>query len=255
MIFSMEFNKPSEFDVNVDNLSESFKRFRTEVEVYFVATETEKKSREVQVARLKNLLGSEGLKLYSTITTLKPGVETVNSVLDVLEKHCTPRKNETMVIYKFFSRNQAANEPFERYFTDLKSLVAPCEFGEQEQKLLKSQIILGLYDKSTQERLLREDPSLEKTVSFCKTVEMAELNMKILKAHPVKTTIDNPTEILEVNRKPQMKRPPEHQDPQDSLYACDRCGFKHAKGRCPAFGKQCSSCKKYNHFAKKMHRK
>lgn len=128
-------------------------RFRTEKKAYFVATETVKKS-QVQVAQLKNLLGTDGFQLYLTITTLKQNEDTVNSVLSILEKH-----------WNFFNRNQAENEPFERYLTDLKSLSAPCEFSEQEPKLLKSQIILGLYEKSTQEKLLREDPSLEITIS------------------------------------------------------------------------------------------
>ena len=27
------------------------------------------------------------------------------------------------------------------------------------------------------------------------------------------------------------------------------CGFQHSKGRCPAYGKRCMNCSKYNHFA------
>jgi len=62
----------------------------------------------------------------------------------------------------------------------LRYLVKPCKFENQEEKLLKSQIILGLYSKSTQQKLLRDDPSLDKTVEACKATELAEKNINIL---------------------------------------------------------------------------
>ncbi|VDI84141.1 Hypothetical predicted protein [Mytilus galloprovincialis] len=30
---------------------------------------------------------------------------------------------------------------------------------------------------------------------------------------------------------------------------CDYCGRQCEKGKCPAYGKQCNSCGKYNHFS------
>ena len=33
-------------------------------------------------------------------------------------------------------------------------------------------------------------------------------------------------------------------------HACANCGNKHPKQKCPAFGRQCNKCKKFNHYAK-----
>lgn len=49
------------------NLSGYFKIFKQEIQIYFKATETNKKYVDVQVARLLNLLGHDGLRLYNTI--------------------------------------------------------------------------------------------------------------------------------------------------------------------------------------------
>ena len=35
-----------------------------------------------------------------------------------------------------------------------------------------------------------------------------------------------------------------------SKIKCSKCGMKHAKSKCPAFGKECFQCGKKNHFGK-----
>lgn len=42
------------------------------------------------------------------------------------------------------------------------------------KKILSIQIMLGLYDKVTQTRLLRDNITLEKVVSYCQAVERTE---------------------------------------------------------------------------------
>jgi hypothetical protein len=57
----MEFNKPEILKLN-DNVAENFLHFKEEISIYFTATEANKKPKDVQVARLKSLLGSDGLQ-------------------------------------------------------------------------------------------------------------------------------------------------------------------------------------------------
>lgn len=37
-------------------------------------------------------------------------------------------------------------------------------------------------------------------------------------------------------------------DNPDDKFKCGKCGYTHARKNCPAFNKQCNSCKNYNHF-------
>lgn len=72
----MEFNRPANLKL-IGNISDNFKTFKQEVVVYFMATETYQKPKEVQVARLLNLLGPDGLKLFNTFKIEDTSVETI----------------------------------------------------------------------------------------------------------------------------------------------------------------------------------
>nr|CAD7195628.1 unnamed protein product [Timema douglasi] len=158
----------------------NFDEFQEEVLGYFEATETGTKSSGVQIARLKNLLGRDAVRLYKTLTTIKPEEETVNGILSVLKSHCIPKKNETILVFNFFNRKQCLGEPFENFYSELRALATPCEFGDQEDKLLRAQIILGVNSQSIKQHLLREDTTLHKVVEYCKSVELADKNLKTI---------------------------------------------------------------------------
>lgn len=63
----MEFNKLAVLSLT-GNIHENYKCFKAEVKIYLTATETSKKSREV--ARLKNLMGPEALRLLLIYTII-----------------------------------------------------------------------------------------------------------------------------------------------------------------------------------------
>ncbi|KAL4092419.1 hypothetical protein QTP88_026920 [Uroleucon formosanum] len=135
------------------NLAENFKNFKQQLQIYFDATESHTKKEATQVAILLNFLGSDGLKIYNT---LKIPSKTVFEILKALEAYCIPKRNETMELYKFFTRKQL------------------------DDKLLKTQIILGISDKELQAKLLREELILENTVKHCQIVEQSEVNRKLI---------------------------------------------------------------------------
>jgi len=174
---SLEFNRPRGLCLD-GNISENFKVFKQEILIYFKATETDKKDTEVQVARLLNLLGHDGLKLYNTIK--KEEKETVDTILKSLETHCIPKTNEIIEHFNFFKRKQGEGEQFDIWYTDLKKLIKGCNFGEAENKMLRTQIVLGIFDRETQTRLLREDVTLDKIVTYCQSIERAESNRRTL---------------------------------------------------------------------------
>jgi hypothetical protein len=59
------YNNPSPLEIN-DAVGENLRKFRQEVDIYFIATGAYEKPVKVQVARLLNLLGPEALKVYNT---------------------------------------------------------------------------------------------------------------------------------------------------------------------------------------------
>ncbi|VVC24064.1 Hypothetical protein CINCED_3A016520 [Cinara cedri] len=156
----MEFNKPESLKLS--------------------ATETILNSQTTQVARLLNLIITDGLKLYRSIKRPKDEKEIVETILKHLENYCIPRCNEIMEHFKFFTRKQLCYEKFNKYYAELRVLVKTCNFGKIEDRLLRTQIVLGIANKVLQTRILREELTLDKAIQLCQTVDQAEVNSKLL---------------------------------------------------------------------------
>lgn len=56
-----EFNKPDHLRLE-GNLEENFRRFNQEVDIYFTATETDMRDKQIKAARVLNLIGPEALR-------------------------------------------------------------------------------------------------------------------------------------------------------------------------------------------------
>lgn len=129
----MEFNKLAILNL-FGNLAENFKMFHSELKIYFTATGTGSKSKE-EVARLKNLMGSETLQLYTTFTTLKMEEE-INT--DYIIKSLFTEKERSSRDIQVFYEETRHGRMFESHYADLQRLVKSCQFGDQEQKPLKA---------------------------------------------------------------------------------------------------------------------
>jgi hypothetical protein len=265
----MEFNKPESLKLT-GNVAENYKLFKEEVLVFFEATETTSKPEKVQVARLLNLIGSDGVKIYRTFN-VDPKEETVEIIFKKLEEYCTPKRNEVMEHYKFFMRKQDSSETFDKFYADLRNLIKSCDFGKAEDKLLRTQIVLGIGDKDLQSKLLREDLSLDKVVRHCQATEQAEINRKILiqenesKIDLIEKKRQNKfnsiswstgkqqqqrEKVIEQDCKEHLKKTPkENGNVKTYKFNCYKCGKVHSINECPAYNRNCNICGYKNHFA------
>ena len=63
-------------------------------------------------------------------------------------------------------------------------------------------------------------------------------------------------EELKGQKNPYIKKPKDSSDGRTkSQYNCTRCGRKHSPKQCPAYGKECSKCKRKGHFAEQCRSK
>ncbi|CAB3983765.1 retrotransposon-like family member retr-1 [Paramuricea clavata] len=134
--------------------------------------------------------------------------------MEKFERYCNPRKNLTFDRHSFFTRNQQEGETIDTYVTELRNKAYRCEFADLKDGLIRDRIVCGITNDSVRARLLREsDLSLEKCVDICRASEISAFQLKEL---------------------------------TDENY-CG--GYRHRRGRCPAYGKNCNRCKKLHHFA------
>ena len=85
----------------------------------------------------------------------------------------------------YFQMTQNPEESFGEFITRLKGQAKKCEFGVQNDLLVRDKIVNGINDVVTVERLLREESeklTLETAIKICQTAESAKEQIKVVKA-------------------------------------------------------------------------
>ena len=242
------------------NISENFRKFKQNFEIYVKAQDFDRKKSDIKVAILLNIIGDEAVELYNTFDLSDVDKNKYESVLTAFENYCIPKKNVVVEHFKFNSRIQFELESFDNYYTDIKKLVKSCEYNDQTDSVLRDRIVLGIRDKSQQESLLRiKDLTLEKAVEFCKTAKLSKQQAEYLHSN-------NNTPILHSLNKSNVgfREKSIHNEftsklanknkidcknrPVANTYRCKKCNTVHEYAKCPAYGKTCKNCGMLGHF-------
>jgi RNase H-like domain found in reverse transcriptase/Reverse transcriptase (RNA-dependent DNA polymerase)/Integrase zinc binding domain len=225
------------------NVAENWRRWVQKFRLFLKATGGENKDSSVDVSKLLCLIGDEALEVYNTFSYEAAGDnEKLVTVLAKFEEYCSPRKNIVYERFKFFSLSQKSGQSFEQFLLELKCASQSCEFGEQTESLIRDRIVLGIQNKNTQERLLRDTSlTLQKAANFCRAAE--ESNHY---AREVQQTVS--VEAVKQKKSPQVWN--KQGSELSESYDCKSCGYKHKRLQCPAYGKMCNYCRGKNHFSK-----
>ncbi|XP_063242528.1 uncharacterized protein K02A2.6-like [Bacillus rossius redtenbacheri] len=268
----MESFKPPPALLLDGNLCEHFRQFKQSFDIFMLATGYESKPSAVKAAMWLNLIGDEAVELFNTFDLPAEDRRDFEKVLRAFEHYCNPVKNIVVERYKFNCRSQEEGEPFDSFVRDLKKLVQSCDFKNQTDSVVRDRIVLGIRDKGLQERLLREpDLSLSRAMEQCRVAELGKQRADAIQTkavNPVNRREDSSddeihprggtVETVWRNRRKQKsteqqqvpyKRGAEQKHVQQGSPKCRRCGRVHRKNECPAFGKKCYKCMKFNHFA------
>ena len=123
------------------------------------------------------------------------------------------------------------------------------QFRDLTDDLIRDRIVVGVFDKGTRTRLLRERQlTLETAMGIVRSGEMADEQIQKL----ANCTVGN-TNVCAVKKKKHNKtKKPQINDSKDSVFKtqknCKYCAKKHKQGECPAYGATCNFCKGLHHF-------
>ena len=229
------------------NLAENW-RFKQQFEIYQIASGLDKKDGKVQATALLHVVGIEALEVYNTFQWNTEGDNVkVDKIMEKFERYCNPRKNLTFERHSFFSRNQQEGDTIDAYVTELRNKAHRCEFSDLKDGLIRDRIVCGIMNDSVRARLLREsDLSLEKCVDICRAAEISTSQLRELNdekaIHGVHVEEKAGQSDMAKNRREERR-----DNTNNNL--CNFCGYRHRRGRCPAYGKTCNKCKKLHHFA------
>ena len=227
------------------NLSENWRRFQQQFEIYMTATGIAEKENSIKSSTFLHVIGPESLEIYNIFTWATDGDNMkLDKIMEKFKAYCNPRKNLTYERHIFNTRNQQAGENIDAYVTDLKNKASLCEFSTLKDSLIRDRIVCGIRSDEVRARLLR-DPDLTsvKAIDACRAAETSQTQLKGL-------TEERPIDFVQKrgNFKPrqnpakngaaqQPHRQQPRKDPSQS-YKCQKCGYTHEKKEMSCFWKE-----------------
>ncbi|XP_064486087.1 uncharacterized protein LOC135398631 [Ornithodoros turicata] len=226
---------PKALDTTAADTWQEWKKWIMEFDLFAMATHLAQQTDNVQAATFLICIGEEGRRIYNTFAfDCEDDKKKLKVLKEKFQSYLKPAENLTYHEYVFGKRDQKPNERFDDWLTDLKAMIRNCEYGDLENRMLKSRIVLGTNDKQLQQKLITENPTYEKVLERCRIKERSQEQFKEISSDERKSEACAAVNLL------QRKTP-----------HCPRCGYlEHRTNYCPAAGKICSKCGTLNHFAK-----
>ena len=154
--------------------------------------------------------------------------------------YCNPRRKPAFESYKFWQRQQAEGEPFDKWLTELRTIASNCEFGTSTDRQLRDKILFGTNDDTTRQRMLEDNLTLAKAINICHSMEATKAQLRLM-------TTRSETDAVTVH---ELHNEGKSKAVRPSRFANFRnCGFKHQPRQCPAYAKTCYKCGKRNRFS------
>lgn len=247
-------------DWSSGDLPTAFKNFKSHCEFMFGGP-LKSKTEEEWCNYIMLWVGEKGRELHSTWNLSAEDAKKREKYYEQLEAYVKPKSNKIYSRYKFKSRVQKEDEPFEQFVMDLRILIKDCGYATDELKneMVRDHIVFGIRNGKIREELIKEgsDLTLDKCIDIARTYELSQTQSKKMENEDksVNYCQAKPKKKGKSPGKQQYKQKDKYQkkqskDKKESKNKCTRCGNEpHPFAKCPAKGKQCSKCNLHNHYA------
>jgi len=203
---------------------------------------------------LEAALGREGQRIFYAIKPAPVKTATVDAftaAVNALTSRFTPQINVIAERDRFNKCNQLPGQSVEDFITTLRQLAVRCEFQDEDERI-RDRMVTGNSCERTREKLLSEPKlNLKRAIEIAKLVETAKKEKKSIGSVASEQSVDW---MSKRDKKPSNKASGSSTASGSAKKfgsTCGNCGLNHNRnGHCPAYGKECLSCGKRNHFAK-----
>ncbi|XP_067945085.1 uncharacterized protein [Watersipora subatra] len=244
---------PQQLDLRANDLAGEWRRWVRSFSDYLLAIDlvgTSGANERRKLALFRHVGGEDVRELYSQMEFVGTDNEgnpeeiaegatgrKIDDVLKRFREYCNPRSGVIVSRYTFHNCSQSG-EPVDVYLMKLRRAAESCEFGNQRDSLIRDKLLFGLDDHKLRDKMMRE-PDERLTLDYViKALRIAEVSKN------AQNSSEKPTEVSFVtshkngsklgNDKPKI--------------SCNKCGRRHVRNRCPAFGTTCRKCKRKNHW-------
>ena len=165
-----------------------------------------------------------------------------------LNGYFEPQKHRLYEVYKFREARQGSTETLDQYYTRLRSLSARCEFSDSDFEILVQIVLCGSSTRLRKHALKDPKLTLKDILIIGRQYERSEQQTQEIEdgfKHDNKASEDSALYALRKTRNTDDTK-------RSGNSFCRNCGgeWPHKNGQCPARGKECRNCLKYNHFAR-----
>ena len=151
-------------------------------EDYELATGLDKRPETIRLATLRSIMGKDCLQIFLNLKLTEEESTSVNASLAALEGYFKPKTSVVYERYLFNSSTQGPDEGIDEFVNRLRKQSSSCKFGALTDEMIHDRIVIGLQDRNTKLRLLKEeDLDLNKTVNICTASEIATRQLQSMK--------------------------------------------------------------------------
>ncbi len=235
-----EIRRPDAFSLH-GNVTENWRLWKEEFDIYLRAKELVNKPEDVRVAILLNSIGRDARERYNHFTwDAEADRHQYGRVIAKFDEHFRGKRRLMFSRYKFWSYEDPEGQELMEYVTTLRTLADQCEFTERDN-MIRDKLVFSLKDLQLKERLLDVDIlTLQTTIEKCQSAETTRKEIKLM------TEGVKEEKYLEAVK----RQKPQQYGTNRRFDDCRNCGTTHQPRSCPAWGKECHICHKFNHFAR-----
>ena len=183
----------------------------------------------------------------------KPSEKTYKDLIELVQKHKSPGRNEIVERYKFHSAQRQEGETVNAFLSRLKHMAEHCNFGNQLEINLRDRFVTGIQDDHMLRRMFGEgNPSLSTAITICLTMEQASENAALLASSNSASHVNYVKGKKRglSNRNQHNSSQPKSQRSQPAHFKgqCNRCGENHDPQTCKWIKAKCRFCSKRGHI-------
>ena len=133
-------------------------------------------------------MGKDYLEIFLNLELTPEERESMMSSLKALEAYFKPKTNVVYERFLFNSATQSSEEGIDEFENRLRKMASLCKYGMLTDEMIHNSIIIGIRDKATKLRLLKEEElDLNKALSICRSNEAASKQLNFMKQEEIQT--------------------------------------------------------------------
>ena len=244
---------PEKLKVTDDSaLSQNYRRFIRGWNNYEVATNLKAESSEFRCAIFMTMIGSDAVELFESFKFAEDeSEEDIVTVIKKFEDYCVESTHEAFESFRFHSRDQEQNESIDAFVAELRKLAKGCNFGDQEDRMIRDRILVGVKSKKTQGKLLEDSKlSLKTAIETCRAQEASQSKLETMTGKQT-VSVDRVKQKKNDKQKKHSGASSEISEKKNETEKkCTKCGYKWHKNfnNCPAKNEECLRCHRVGHF-------